>query len=225
MSQCICPFGRTSSSYGQGNCPVHDTPAPPANDAGTPDEISDGFGSVWPRKCWCGKGINQIMRPGKIQCTHEHLHEYTRGEQSAWAQAIESCGGLAQKMWAANSATLPSEYKAALKTLQPDPNWALNDTTHTVRCPRCLTAIWLDNWLREYDKEVAAKARLTYGGEVNQTLVRGARLEELNSLLVLVHTSLQHIPIAAPQKCQFMICSDILERIAQLEREAKVSGG
>jgi hypothetical protein len=56
--------------------------APPANDAGTPDEISDGFGSVWPRKCWCGKGVNQIMRPGKIQCTHEHLHDEIRRADS-----------------------------------------------------------------------------------------------------------------------------------------------
>src|SRR5579864_7678614 len=42
-----------------------DAPAP--RNLADEETVEDGFGSVWPLKCWCGKGINQVMRPGKIQ--------------------------------------------------------------------------------------------------------------------------------------------------------------
>ena len=32
------------------------------------DYISDDHGNVWPKHCTCG-GENQIVRPGKIQCS------------------------------------------------------------------------------------------------------------------------------------------------------------
>ena len=94
------------------------------------ETIEDGFGSSWLKRCWCG-GTNQIMRPGKIQCTHQHLHESRAAQPASAAKPPED--GLRQchageckdeMIWRKELATKDAEREAAVKDFKKIANLA-----------------------------------------------------------------------------------------------------